>query len=913
MQDKSKTKAQLSDELTKARQWSAQWEAADISQKQAEKALRESEARYRSIAEASIEGIYQVDSSGNYIFVNKAYCNILGYKKEELLGNHYYMVVPKKSIPMAAQITKDTREGISQSGEFELEHKLGHRVPLYFSMVALEIPGEENGYTGIIHDITELKRWEAEFKEYRDHLENMVEERTREIRESEDRFNAFMENIPAAVFMRDKQHRCVYLNSYYNEMLGSDIKRLGKRADEHLTRAAAKAVIADDRDVLAGNQVKKEVTITDTTGNTRIFETHKFPIPWKGRPMVGGFLLDITEHKQTEEALRESEERYRILADKNPHGIQAIDQTGIITYVNPAYQEMLGYTKEELLGKHVTDLLEPASKRPELREYLLLLVKEQPEPTTYYQQNRRKDGEVIEQAVSWNYNRDGEGKVIGFISIITNVTERKRAEEALRESEEKYRTIYDNAQVGLYRSRLSDGKMIIVNRRMAEMFGYDSPEACASDYVASEHYVDPEARGKLLAIMREHGKFNNFEALVTKRDGSPIWIQYSGILFPEMGFFEGVATDITERKQAEEALKESEEKFRNVVERANDAIVVIQDSLIKYINPQVREMLGYLPEDVIGSSMVDHIYPDERKRVLDIYRRRMAGKKVPQLYESALNHKDGSRVEIEISGGLVDYQGKPADLIIARDISERKQLEKETARTMELEHMERMRREIIASVSHELRTPLTAIKGLADTLIQPDVKWDDKTQLDFLQTINREADVLTHLIEDLVEMSQIEAGVMKMNKSANQISDIVHLILHQVNILTDKHKFEIDIPPDLPHIYADEVRISEVITNLISNAVAYSPEGTRIILKATGTDKKITVSVTDQGIGIPAEHQEKVFNRFYRLESGVAHRRGGSGLGLAICKSIVKNHEGWIWVDSEPGQGSTFSFSLPAV
>ncbi len=135
-------------------------------------------------------------------------------------------------------------------------------------------------------------------------------------------------------------------------------------------------------------------------------------------------------------ALRKSEEGYRILAERNPHGIQAIDPTGIITYVNPAYQEMVGYTKEELLGKHIVDLLEPASRRPELREYLSLLVKKQPEPTTYFQQNRRKDGEVIEQAVSWNYSRDGEGNVVGFISVITDITQRKRDEEELSRAKE---------------------------------------------------------------------------------------------------------------------------------------------------------------------------------------------------------------------------------------------------------------------------------------------------------------------------------------------------------------------------------------------------------------------------------------------------------------------------------------------
>ncbi|KAF5415848.1 MAG: Methyl sulfide methyltransferase-associated sensor [Candidatus Methanogaster sp.] len=188
---------------------------------------------------------------------------------------------------------------------------------------------------------------------------------------------------------------------------------------------------------------------------------------------------------------------------------------------------------------------------------------------------------------------------------------RKVAEDALLESEEKYRTIYNNTQVGLYRSRLRDGKMLMVNNRMAEIFGYDSPENAVADYVASEHYVDPGTREELLDIIREHGKFTNFESRVTRLDGSVVWIQYSGALVPGKGYFEGVATDITEQKAAEDALLKSEEQFRMMFENMGNAVAVYEavdcgnDFIIKDFNRAAEKIECVQRDDLIGKSLLE--------------------------------------------------------------------------------------------------------------------------------------------------------------------------------------------------------------------------------------------------------------------------------------------------------------------
>lgn len=239
------------------------------------------------------------------------------------------------------------------------------------------------------------------------------------------------------------------------------------------------------------------------------------------------------------------------------------------------------------------------------------------------------------------------------------------------------------------------------------------------------------------------------------------------------------------------------------------------------------------------------------------------------------------------------------------------QLVREASRAKALEELDRLRNALLASVSHELRTPLTSIKGLASTLTQPDVQWDPETQREFLMIIDKEATILARIVGDLMEMSQIEAGVMRMEKMPINIGAIISQLRDQLGHLVNNHQFEMKVPRDLPLIYADEVRIGEVITNLVANAAAYSDPGTRIVLEARLSGSEVIVSVSDEGIGIPPEHQSKVFDRFYRLESGVARRRGGTGLGLSISKRIVEQHDGRIWLESKVGQGSTFSFSIP--
>ncbi len=234
----------------------------------------------------------------------------------------------------------------------------------------------------------------------------------------------------------------------------------------------------------------------------------------------------------------------------------------------------------------------------------------------------------------------------------------------------------------------------------------------------------------------------------------------------------------------------------------------------------------------------------------------------------------------------------------------------EASNARALRELDSMRTELLANVSHELRTPLAAIKGFASSLLQPDISFDDETRKSFIQTIDSEADRLSQLIDDLLLMSKIEAGVFKAKKEWYEMSEIVNAIKDRLLHIAIKHNLRIMLPENLPPVFIDGPRIGEVITNLVENAVKYSPEGSDIRIEVELSGKEIITHVTDRGIGIPKEYQSMVFDRFNQLSSKNGHRKS-SGLGLSICRGIIESHGGKIWVESEPGKGSNFNFSLP--
>jgi K+-sensing histidine kinase KdpD len=263
------------------------------------------------------------------------------------------------------------------------------------------------------------------------------------------------------------------------------------------------------------------------------------------------------------------------------------------------------------------------------------------------------------------------------------------------------------------------------------------------------------------------------------------------------------------------------------------------------------------------------------------------------------------------------FTSRDIDLLVAigKEISiavRNAQLYEEASSAQALRDLDALRTELLANVSHELRTPLAVIKGSASSLLQPDVSFDERSWREFMQSIDKDADRLSRLVDDLLIMSRLESGTLDLRKERHDLAGLMSSVEDRLYNLASGHKLKMGIPDGLPRVMVDEVRIGEVLTNLVENAVKYSDDGTRIAISAELSDGKVVVSVADEGIGIPPGLHREIFNRFYQVDNGRRENRKGTGLGLPICRGIVEAHGGEIWVESQEGRGTRFSFSLPA-
>jgi len=806
-------------------------------------------------------------------------------------------------------------------------------------MVQLPFEDQEPGFTGIIHDITESKQTEDQLSIFR----------------------KFAENSAQALGMGDIEGNITYANPTLARILGFDRPEdalgtnvrqyytpedLPKLEKEVLPTAIEKGYMTIEMSLVSidgkltptiqsvfiirdesGTPIHFANVITDITDRKLAeeeLEKHRDRL----EELVGErtselqkaneyLEQEINVRKQAEHALRESEEKFRSIYDQSPIALELYDSSGELIDVNSECLKLFGVdTVEEIKGFR---LLEDPNLPKDTRESLIRGEKVKFESEFNF--DLVKEFNLYKTSKSGCYFIDvlitpliaDEGALSGFLVHVRDITERKQAEEALRESEEKYRLLTDSLLDGVYEFDL-EGTFTYANEAILAMFGYTRDETVGALNVRNLiSEKDVAISGKDIGDVLQ-GRTAAGERTFVRKDGTKFTGEiHSGPVYREgrVVAVRGVLRDITKRKQAEEAIKQSEEKYRDLVENMTEVVYIIsEDGVVSYISPAVESLIEYAPSEVIDEPFAKFIHSEDLTRIGESFNNLLSGQTAENEYR--LLTKSGATRWVRTSSKPI-FEGELVVGVrgVLADVTERKQVEEEVSRTRELEEINRLRSALLASVSHELRTPLAAIKGIADTLIQPDVEWDAETQLDFLRTINRESDTLTHIVEDLVHMSQLEAGIMKMEKMPSILSAVTIKLRDQLRILADKHELEINVPRNLPIINIDEIRIGEVITNLVENAASYSEEGTRITLEAQATEDEIIISITDEGIGIPAQHIDKIFDRFYRLEAGVARRRGGTGLGLSICKVIVEEHGGRIWAASELGKGTKFSFSLP--
>jgi len=382
------------------------------------------------------------------------------------------------------------------------------------------------------------------------------------------------------------------------------------------------------------------------------------------------------ERELAQEQRRRTQEYLELIIDRMPIGLIVWDKDFRVRTWNAAATKILGFSREEALGKHPYKFMVPREVQPQTDEIWRRLL--QGDQTAHsVNENLTKDGRTI--VCEWTNTplREADGTVVGVLSMFQDITERKRAEETLRESEERFRMLVETMNEGL--SVLDEkGNITYVNDKFCKMMGYSREELIGRrmiDFVDSEYVKVFEEN----FTRARKGERTSYELVRVSKDGRKIHTITSGApVFDKEGRFKGsfaVVTDITELKKMEQALRESELKYSTIVEKGNDGIVIVQDGLIKFVNEWILKTTGFTAEEMIGKQYSNFISPSFRKLAAERYEKRIAGEKVPERYELELLSKDGRSIPFEISASVIEYEGRPADLAILRDITERKRAE----------------------------------------------------------------------------------------------------------------------------------------------------------------------------------------------------------------------------------------------
>jgi two-component system cell cycle sensor histidine kinase/response regulator CckA len=643
------------------------------------------------------------------------------------------------------------------------------------------------------------------------------------------------------------------------------------------------------------------------------------PVLDENGSLAGGIhiLTDITERVRAEEALRESEERFRQFFENEPEYCYMVSPEGIILDVNSAALKALGYKKEELVGKPLQMIYAPES-RPRIKQ-LFAKWKETGELRNEEMVIVTKEGNRRTVLLSASAVRDKDGRILHSVSVQRDITERKRAAEALRESEEKYRLLVESLQEGIWVID-QDAHTTFVNSRMAEMLGYNVDEMQGRHLFSfmdergveiAKHYLERRKRG----IKEQH------ELKFLRKDGTRVYalLATSPITDDEGNYIGATAgvQDITKRKQAEEALRESEEKYRILVENQTDLVVKVDtEGRFQFVSPTYCELFGKKQEELLGKTFLPLVHEDDRqttaKAMEDLY-------KPPYTcyVEQRALTKDGWRWLAWADKAVLDQDGNVVAIVgVGRDITERKRLEEQLLQSQKMEAVGRL----TGGIAHDFNNLLTVIIGFSELLLHRHLDEGGPLYkpIEEIQKAGKQAASLTGQLLAFSRKQVLQPRVLDLNAVVSDMDKMLHrLIGEDIDLVTL-------LDPDLGPVKADPGQLEQVIVNLAINARDAMPQGGQLTIETADAELDeayarqhiavepgpyVMLAVSDTGVGMDEETQSHIFEPFFTTKE----KGEGTGLGLATVYGIVKQSGGYIWFYSEMGQGTTFKVYLPRV
>jgi PAS domain S-box-containing protein len=878
--------------------------ARDIRKRlRAEGAMRETAERFQALFDRSLDCLYIHDFDGNFLDANPATLKLLGYESKDISSLAVSSLLSADQMPkvLQAKTKLDETGTCDDTIECKLQGRSGASVFTEHRLTVIPWDGTSHAILGIARDITERKKTD----EARALLAAIVES-------SEDAIASVA--LDGTILSWNKSAGRLF-GYTADEIIGKNASILLPPSCRHDPRMNLAGVRTGEICNYEAKWLKKDGRAVDISVTISPITTHSGELT--GTSVI---VRDIGERVRAGQRLRESEERFRRAFENAPFGMCLTDLGGRFIKVNSTLCGMLGCAEGELLSKTWPELTHSDDRELSRRAAERLLT----DPSASVEIEKRylhRSGQIVWARTRISLVLDGSGLPSYFVVHIEDISRQKLAEEALRESEERFRIMADGCPTIMWVTD-SEGGIRFVNRTCNAFFGTTFEQVEGRNWQPLIHPDDaPEYLGAFLRAVQERAPFRA-EARIRHVDGEWRWVSsYAEPRWSRNGEFlghVGLSPDITQRKHAEQALRGSEEKFRQLAENVREVfwIVASAGNEMIYVSPAYEQVWARSRDSLYQSPMSwqEAIHPDDVAQAHLLFARQMQGESVDSEYR--IRTPDGQEKWIrdrafpirDQSGELIRIAG------IAEEITQQKRYEAELIRAREAaEAASRAKSEFVANMSHEIRTPMNGVIGMTGLLLDTDLTAE---QRQYAEIVRASGESLLAVINDILDFSKIEARKLELEVLDFDLREVLETSIEVLSpsALGKGLRLQYVMGPEIPErLKGDYGRLQQVLLNLGGNAIKFTSQGEviiRVCLDREHNDSAwIRFSVEDTGIGIPAERQAEIFSPFTQADGSTTRKYGGTGLGLAICSQLVELLGGRIGVESEPGKGSKFWFT----
>lgn len=904
-------------------------------------ALQESEQRFRITFTGAAIGMAILGLDGEFLEVNSALQAMLGYTESQLRSMTLIQVTHADDLAVGIHLFQQMLQNKWENYQIEQRY-INSRSQVVWGNLSISIIRDRENIPqfiiAMVEDITERKRAEQELRQYRDHLEELVQLRTREKtrliislqetneklqKEVSDRRRAesellrvtqAVESTSDAVAMTDLKGLATYHNPAFFNIFGYTLEDINSAGG--LWEIFANQTVGEEifNKIIQGKSWSGEVQLRTRNGQLLESFLRADAVKDENDQIIGAIAVntDITQIKQAEAIARETSEQLRSLINAMPDIVCFKDSQGRWKIANQAMSELLNLQDINYQGKTDIQLAAEIEAKYGISHYREALTTCGKTDEIAWNQSTISHSEEIIQG------RDGrlrnfevtkvplfhsDGSPNAIVVIGRDVTDRRVAEAALI----RLASIVESSDDAIIGKTL-DGTIQSWNAGAERIYGYTAPEVQGRSILLLSLPDRASEVPQLLAGIEKGTSIDHYETVHRRKDGQQIHVSLtlSPIKDPK-GQIIGVSTiarDITDLKRIEEALERIRHHNELILNSAGEGICGLDDQgNTTFINRSAALMLGYSITELHGKPFSIILNSNSAP----IYAALKDGS-VHHATDAVFWRKNGSTFPVDYISTPIKEQGKIVGAVVTfNDISDRLAIE-------------RMKNEFISVVSHELRTPLTSIRGAMGLLAGGLLDTNREKAQRMLDIAVANTDRLVRLINDILDLERIQSGQVTMRQQTFDLADLMVQATDTMRSLAEKEGITLIVQPLSTSVWGDSDRIFQVLTNLLSNAIKFSERNTSVWFNAEiqensfspGTTRRtLLIRVQDQGRGIPPDKLETIFGRFQQVDSSDSRKKGGTGLGLAICRSIIDYHRGQIWAESQPGEGSCFYVSLP--